>query len=58
MLVILAIQEAEIRRIKEDQPSPKQIVHETLSQKEKKKLTKKGCRSVQVVEHLPTKCEA
>jgi hypothetical protein len=39
--VILATQEAENRRISV-QSQPGQIVHETLSQKKKKKITKKG----------------
>jgi hypothetical protein len=40
MLVILATQEAEIRRMVV-QSQPRQIAHETLSQKKKKPFTKK-----------------
>jgi hypothetical protein len=41
MSVIPSTQEAENRRIKV-QSQPGQIVHETLSQKKKKKFTKQG----------------
>jgi hypothetical protein len=55
MPVILATQEAEIRRIA-DQSQPRQIIHETLSYE---CPTQKWLAGVaQVVEHLPSKHEA
>jgi hypothetical protein len=55
MPVILATQEAEIRRITV-QSYPRQTVHENLSQKY---LTQKRAdRVTQVVEYLHSKCEA
>jgi hypothetical protein len=55
MPVILASQEAEIRRITV-QSQPKQIVHETLSWKYP--TTKRPGKVDQVIECLPSKCEA
>jgi hypothetical protein len=55
MPVILATQEAEISRIAV-QSQPSQIVHKTLSQKYSTQKT--AGRVAQVVEHLPSKCDA
>jgi hypothetical protein len=53
--VILATQEAEIRRTTVRSQSPRQIAHKTLSQKIPNQ--KRAVRVVQVVECLPTKHE-
>jgi hypothetical protein len=55
MPVILATQEAEIRRI-EVQSLLKQVVHKTLSQRHP--IQKRADRVDPVVECLPSKCEA
>jgi hypothetical protein len=55
MPVILATQEAEIRRFAV-QSQPRQMVHETLSQKHP--TPKRTGGMVQVVEHLPSKHKA
>jgi hypothetical protein len=55
MLVILATQEAVIRRIMV-QSQPRQIVLETLSQKHP--IQKMASGVAQVVEYLPGKCKA
>jgi hypothetical protein len=55
--VILATQEAEVRKI-EFQNQPRQTVLKTLSQKKKKKNSTNRANGVtQVVEHPPSKCE-
>jgi hypothetical protein len=57
MAIILATQEAEIRRILV-QGQPTQIVHKNLSQKYPTCTRKRVGEVTQMVEHLPRKCEA